>query len=267
MRSKLMREFSLKTTFLLMMVGALMLILLGCGGAGQASPETLYVYCGAGMKKPMDEIGQRFEEEHKVKVIYNYAGSGTLLSQMKVRQTGDLYMPGAKHYFEEALQEGLVVAGKDVVMHVPVIAVPKGNPASIHRLADLTKEGVRLGLGDPKACAIGKLANEILAKNHIPQEAVEANVIFRGATVNELVVAVSLGQVDATIVWKSSLVGHGERVEVIPMPKEQNIVEVIPVGILRFCGDRELAEQFVAFVASPEGARIFEKYGFEVPQR
>ena len=252
---------------LLLLMTAMLLSLTGCGSGKQTPPKTLYVYCGAGMKKPMDEIGARFEEEHGVRVIYNYAGAGTLLSQMRVKQTGDLYMPGAKHYFEKALQEGLVVAGEDVVMHIPVIAVPRGNPANIHGLADLTREGVRLGLGDPKACAIGKLADEILAKNHIPKEAVEANVAFRGATVNELVVAVSLGQVDAAIVWKSSLAGCGEKVEIVPIPQEQNIVEMIPIGVLRFCGDRELAEKFVAFVASPEGASIFEKYGFEVPRR
>ena len=62
-----------------------------------SNPEgsSLMVYCGAGMRKPMDEIGVLFEQEHGITVEYNYAGSNTLLSQINITQQGDVYMPGA----------------------------------------------------------------------------------------------------------------------------------------------------------------------------
>ncbi|MDY7028918.1 MAG: substrate-binding domain-containing protein, partial [Spirochaetota bacterium] len=62
---------------------------------GQQEAESIMVYCGAGMRKPMDEIGLIFQEKYGVEVKYNYAGSNALLSQMELTKTGDAYMPGA----------------------------------------------------------------------------------------------------------------------------------------------------------------------------
>ena len=50
-------------------------------------PQELLVYCGAGMRKPMDEIGLLFEEKYGISANYNYAGSNTLLSQMELPES------------------------------------------------------------------------------------------------------------------------------------------------------------------------------------
>ena len=38
---------------------------------------------------------------------------------------------------------------------VTVIITPKGNPANIQKIEDFARPGVRVGLGNPKSCAIG----------------------------------------------------------------------------------------------------------------
>ena len=113
----------------------------------------------------MDEIGILFEQENGVKVEYNYAGSNALLSGIEISKQGDVYMPGATMYIEKAKEKGFVDYEQNVAYHVPVIAVPKGNPANIRCLNDLTKPGVKVILGDPEAAACGKIANKILEKN------------------------------------------------------------------------------------------------------
>ncbi|MEA2004524.1 MAG: molybdate ABC transporter substrate-binding protein [archaeon] len=223
-------------------------------------PRSLLVYCGAGMRKPMDEIGSLFEEEHGVSVNYNYAGSNTLLSQMELTQKGDIYIPGATYYFDLAREKGLTDYEQLIAYHVPVIAVPKGNPAGITSLDDLAKPGVTVILGDSKAAAIGKLANKILEKNGL-YDAVDANVIARCATVNELIVYMSMKQADASIIWRD-LVVNSEKIEIIEIPREQNIIKIIPIGTLTSSGQKDTAKKFVDFVASPAGKAIFEKHGF-----
>jgi len=143
-------------------------------------PQSLMVYCGVGMRKPMDEIGSLFKEKYDISIDYNYAGSGHLLNQVELAQMGDVYQPGAMYYLDIARNKSFIDYEKLVAYHVPVIAVPKGNPANITCLADLGKPGVRLAMGDPKACAIGKVGNNILEKNGI-KDAVEENTIARGA--------------------------------------------------------------------------------------
>jgi len=222
--------------------------------------QSLLVYCGAGMRKPMDEIGLLFEEKYGISVNYNYAGSNTLLSQMELTQEGDIYMPGATYYFDVAKEKGFTDYEQLIAYHVPVIAVPKGNPANITSLDDLAKPGVTVILGDSKACAIGNLGNKILEDNKIHED-VEKNIIARGATVNELMIYVSMNQADASIIWED-LVVNSEKIETVAIPSEQNIIKIIPIGTLTFSEKNDAAKTFVDFVASSEGKTIFEKHGF-----
>ncbi len=226
----------------------------------EQTPESLLVYCGAGMRKPMDEIGSLFKEEHGVSINYNYAGSNTLLSQMELTQKGDVYMPGATYYFDLARGKGLTDYEQLIAYHVPVIAVPRGNPADIASLDDLAEPEVTVILGDPKAAAIGKLGNKILEKNGI-YDAVDKNVIARGATVNELIVYISMKQADASIIWED-LVVYSDKMEIVYIPGGQNIIKIVPIGVLTSSEQKDTAKKFVDFVASPAGKAIFEKHGF-----
>ena len=228
-------------------------------------PSSLMVYCGAGMRKPMNEIGTLFERIYGVAVNYNYAGSNTLLSQIELMQQGDVYMPGATMYIEIAKDKGFVDYEQNVSYHIPVIVVPEGNPANITCLQDLARPGVKVVLGDSKAAACGKIAKKILEKNGI-FDAVDANTIARAATVNELVVYTCMGTADASIIWQASLIGTENETDIIEIPKEQNLIKVIPIGTLTFSENKDYAKLFVDFVSSDEGKRVFEKYGFSVHQ-
>jgi len=147
-----------------------------------------------------------------------------------------------------------------VAYHIPVITVPKDNPANIQALADMAKPGVKLVWGDPEAAAIGRKGNDILEKNGI-KDAVWANVVATVPTMNELIVYISEGQADATINW-GDVVQDVEKILIVEIPREQNLIDIIPVGSLTFSREMETAEAFVGFCASEEALEIFEKYGF-----
>jgi len=223
--------------------------------------DMLLVYSGAGMRKPMDKIGVAFEKKYGAAVNYNYAGSNTLLSQIELTKRGDIYMPGATMYINKATEKGFVDYEKPIAYHIPVVAVPEGNPGKITGLTDLTRPGVRVILGDPKAAACGKIAKKILKKNKIYNE-VWGNVVATAGTVNELVVYICMGQTDASIIWKASLLGTEDKTDIIEISKKQNCIKVIPIGRLTFSENEEMAKKFVDFVASDEGKEIFEKCGF-----
>ena len=88
----------------------------------------------------------------------------------------------------------------DVVYHVMIIAVPKGNPADFTTIDDLAGPGVRGGaLGEPDGPAVGKAAKKMLERDGL-WEAVNANTGVTAATVNELVVYLEMGQADATVI-------------------------------------------------------------------
>ena len=63
-----------------------------------------------------------------------------------------------------AKEKGITDYEQRVAYHVPVIAVPEGNPTGITSLADLAKPGVTIIRGDSKAAAIGKLGISYLRR-------------------------------------------------------------------------------------------------------
>ncbi|QGU94737.1 hypothetical protein GOM49_06160 [Clostridium bovifaecis] len=173
---------------------------------------------------------------------------------------GDVYIPGAVYYYEIAKEKKLVNDRKDVALHIPVIAVPKGNLGNIKELYDLKKYGIRVVLGDEKSAAIGNLSKEVLIKNNLYEE-VKKNLIATTPTVNELVVYISIKQADASIIWEDNVKGV-KGIEIIPILKEKNSIKTIPISSLKCSQNKDAAERFIEFVCSDKGKSVFNKHGF-----
>ena len=259
-----------KLTFAAVIVTALLLF--GCKAEkpeeSDSAAKELLLYCGAGIRPPVQQIAEAFERELGVKVITDYAGSEMLLSKIKLARRGDLYMPGDKHYVEQAATEGMILSQQSVCYFVPTILVRKGNPKNIHGLRDLLADGLKLGLGDARACAIGRKTKQIFAKNNIAWKDVEKNVAFQSLTVNELGMQIQAGSLDAVIVWDAIARYYSEHGTEVPIPVEQNVISTVNIGILTFTKDRSLAGQFVEFAASPQGQSIFKQHNYrtDLPQ-
>jgi len=268
-----------KITVFTLVLMLMMVALAGCGNQASSekskvadenkqpvvqSEKSLLVYSGAGLSKPMTEIGKAFEKQTGVKVTYNFAGSAQLLSQMELSKEGDVFIPRDVVDMEKAKSKGFVSEYKKVVYHIPVIGVPKGNPAQIGTLADLAKPGVKVIIGDEKACAIGKMALKIFTKNNLWSD-VEKNVVVRDATLNEVVVHTAMKQGDASIITEDCAI-NAKDIDYISIPEEQNVIEIVPIGALGFSKETELAQQFVDFVASDAGKAIYKKHGFKPVQ-
>jgi molybdate transport system substrate-binding protein len=61
-----------------------------------------------------------------------------------------------------------VVTPRYVAYHVKVIAKNTGNPKNITSITDLTRDGLKITLGDVNATAIGKVTAEILERLIVP---------------------------------------------------------------------------------------------------
>lgn len=228
----------------------------------QAAGKELMLYCGAGIRPPAAELAETFEREHGVKIITNYAGSETLLSTIRLIRSGDLYMPGDKHYVEQAAREDMIHSHKSVCYFIPVILVQKGNPKNIKGLRDLLRPGIKLGLGDPDACAIGRTSRQILAKNNIAWEEIKKHVAYQSLTVNELGMQIQARSLDVVIVWDAMARYYSEYGDEVPIAPEKNVVSTVDVGVLKFTKHKEIAEKFVDFVASERGQEVFKKHNY-----
>ena len=220
----------------------------------------LLVYSGAGLKNAMEEIKTAYEAEHNVTIEYVYAGSTQLISQIELSGKGDVFIVGSQSAYDLAKEDGYASETYyQVAHHTPCIAVQKGNPKGIQSLEDLTAAGITVILGDPEANAIGETAKKIIEKNSL--SAINDNVVSMAATVNEIVTQISSGQADAGIVTMDNVHGNAD-IEIIEIPADQNIDQIIPVCTLTMSENAEAAQSFVEFIASAEGKQIFEDNGF-----
>ncbi len=233
-----------------------------------ARPPELLLYCGAGLRPVADELISVFETMHNVKVVADYAGSEVLLAKMRLVRKGDLYLPGDRYYVDQAVQANMVLSQTPVCYFVPTILVQKGNPRNIRGLGDLTRPGLKIGLGDPQACAIGRKTRQLLEKNHISWQDLERNVAFQSLTVNELGLQIQAGALDAVIVWDAIAKYYRDDGVEIAIPAPVNIVSTVDLAVLSFTRSPDLAGEFVRFAASEQGKDIFRKhlYTVEPPQ-
>src|SRR6266849_5691754 len=68
----------------------------------------LFVYCAAGLKRPVEEIARDFESKYGVEIQLSYGGSGDQLAAAKGSKVGDLYIPADYKYIEQARQQNLI---------------------------------------------------------------------------------------------------------------------------------------------------------------
>lgn len=228
----------------------------------RSSEKELLFYCAAGIRPPVDELVKTFRQKFGIRIILDYAGSEVLLSKIKIVRRGDLYLPGDKHYIEQAVRADMILSRRSVCYWVPTILVQKGNPRKIRELKDLLKPGIKLGLGNPDACAIGRISKVILAKNNISWKDIEENLVYQSLTVNELGMQIQAKALDAVIVWDAMARYYSEHGDEIPIAAEKNVISTVDIGVLKFTRNKELAEKFVDFVTSESGRKIFKKYNY-----
>jgi molybdate transport system substrate-binding protein len=221
------------------------------------SGKALHIYCGAGMSKPFEVIAQAFKEETGCEMEVVYANAAQIQTQIKTTEEGDLFIAGSAE--ELTPVEEFVSDRKELVKHIPVLAVQKGNPLGIAGLNDLTKEGVEVVLGDAEATPIGKLSNKALADLGI-QDSV--NVIARSATAPELINALSLGECDAIIVWKEN--AGGDEIEIVNTTDLDKYIKVVPAASLTFTADPDTLNVFLEFLDTDTAKNIWKDNGYEV---
>lgn len=252
----------MRSTRSLGIFAVLALLLAGAVSVAAQSATSLFAYVGTGIKDPVIELASMYQQKTGVKIEMTFNNSGSLVGQLKLNKTGDIFMPGAESFVDMGKQAGLVAeVSKPIAYHVPVIIVPKANPAKIVDIRDFGRKGVRLILPDRKATALGQAAFKIFERAGIA-DAVSANVVAYMESPQKVVTAMGLGQGEAGIVDYNAVQQYADRFTVIEIDPSINVVEVLPCAVLSCGAKQDQARDFMSFVER-EGPAVFAKYGFK----
>jgi len=233
-----------RNNFILISIIFLLSLILAC-----KEEKKITVLAAAGLKPIMEKLVREFQNETKIKVEIIYGGSGYLLAQLKSNLKGDVFIPADEYYISKA-QENALLDNKSIrtlAYHQPVLVVRKEKAKEIKNIFDLKNKSIRVGLGDEKACAIGKVSSEILQKLGIIKE---INIVVRTPTVNQLILYLLSGQIDASIIWKELALPLQKEVKIFPIQYENGTIfqKKIEVSLTSFSKNKEEAQKFIKFL-------------------
>ncbi len=242
----------------------ILLVALVIGGCAQGEEKMITAFVGSVSKPAMEEAAQAFEQRTGIRVYLTFSGSGTMLSQMKLSRSGDLYIPASPDYMAMAEHDGVVESDsvKIISYLIPAILVQHGNPKNIQALSDLARPGIKVGIADPESVSIGLYAYEILEHDsRLPE--VGKNIVTYGESYSRIVSLVALKAVDAIIGWRVFSGWQPDAMDVVYLKPEQiPRLSYITGAISTFTKDRDSAQRFLEFLVSPEGQAIFSKWGY-----
>ena len=258
------------------------IVLVGLTGCGQASNNsgsdggdkeqggTLTIFAASSLIDAFGKLGKTFEKQNEgVEVKQNFESSSTLLTQIQQGAPADVFASAAQEEMDTAVKDGLVAGKPEVfVKNREIIMVPNDNPANIQSFQNVADPGVRLVLAQNDVPA-ADYALQILDKANARygedfEKQVLSNVVSRESDVRASVNRVVVGDADATFGYASDYtIDIRDRVTIIPIPPDLNIIATYPIAALRDAKDPELTEKWVELVTSKEGQRVLEKWNFE----
>lgn len=243
--------------------------LTGCGGNDKDQQKekdaqlpdlegsSLMIYCGAGMKEPFQKIADKFQEETGCEMKVTFANAAQIQTQINTSKEGDMFIAGSSEEVKPVAD--LVTKQKDLVKHIPVIAVQSGNPKNITSIEDLANDGVSVLIGDPEATPIGKIADKIFKDAGISGK---VNIAATTTTAPQMATALGAGEADAAIVWKEN--AKGDNVEIADIEAMESYIKTIPAASLSTTQNKEALEAFEEFLDSETARNIWTEAGYEL---
>jgi len=272
------RRFRISVVTALMISSVAVVGSTGCGGSGGAAADgggggdggTVTVFAASSLTDAFGELAKIFEEQNPgTEARQSFESSSTLLTQIQQGAPADVFASAAREEMRTAAKDGLVAGEPEVfARNREVILVPEDNPASVESMRDLSQPGIKLILAQDGVPA-ADYAVEILGKANAEygggfRQDVLSNVVSREADVRASVGRVVLGDADATFGYASDYTPDiRDRVRVIQIPENLNIIATYPIAVLKDAKEPELARKWVDLVVSDRGQRVLEKWGFE----
>ena len=242
-------------------VGLLLISIVGLFGlVGCDSKDDFVVLCGSSFVKPTEELCEQFTKQTGIKISTTVAGSEDFLPLVQAGKEGDILV--THDPFLDLVRDANALADYVHVGFVaPVLAVQKGNPKGIKSIDDLTREGLKVGLTDPKYSTCGEMVYALLEKKGI-KEAVLKNVDTRLAKGHStLGTWLQTGAVDAVIMWNGVANTFKDGLEIVRTPYEYDEEKRVHVIGLNYTKHGDALKKFIALIRE-KGPGVFAEYGY-----
>jgi molybdate transport system substrate-binding protein len=264
------------STLSLTVVATAGLLLAGCGSsstpvASPATPSTtassspalsgtINVFAAASLKEAFTTLGKQFEAAHPgARVVLNFGPSSGLAAQINQGAPADVFASASTKNMEQVVKAAAATSPTNFASNVMEIAVPPANPANVTQLSDLAKSTVKVALCQ-KAVPCGVTAAKVFTNSNLTVTPVSQEV-----DVKSVLAKVTLGEVDAGVVYVTDVRAAGTKVKGVVIPAGVNASTKYPIATLTKSPNKATAQAFTAYVLSADGAKVLTADGFAKP--
>jgi molybdate transport system substrate-binding protein len=222
---------------------------------------TITVFAAASLTGTFTQIGKDFQAANPgTTVTFNFAGSSALATQINSGAPADVFAAASPATMKTVTDAGNGVGTPTVfVRNQLVIAVPKGNPKNITSLAGLTAPGVKVAL-----CAV-EVPCGAAAKKALDAAGVKLTPVTLEQDVKSALTKVTLGEVDAALVYRTDAKAAASDVDGIEFPESAGAINDYPIVALKGAPNPAGAAAFVSFVESDKEIAVLVAAGFQKP--
>lgn len=248
----------------LVLLASLPIGLIGC----QDNPATLNVSAAASLTDAITEINDLYTKSNpNVKIVSNFASSGTLQTQIENGAPADIFISAAAKQMDTLQGKGLIMdeSRKDLLNNKIVLVVPANSTLELTSFTDLVSDNIKkIAMGDPEFVPAGTYGKRVLEFLNIYEELKSKNKLILMSDVRQVLSYTESGEVDAGIVYSTDAAITTNVRIVASAPDAINAEIVYPVAIIKSSTNVEAATQYIDFLFSDEAETVFEKYGFSV---
>lgn len=233
--------------------------------AGKHQADSLQVWSCGGLSEAFEAANTRFHEKEGVRIDYTGAFAAALGKSLLGGAKTEVFAGRVLKLSQKLRETGKMVYFKPLCFSEYGLVTPKGNPAGIQNIQDLSRPGVRLIMPFDASPPGGDASRGVLKNAGIEKEAM-ANLKNTASCVVRMMPEIVDGKADVSVVEKrlTRMAQFSGRVDYVPISEKYFPPGPLTftVGVMKYARDMDLAKVYVDFLCSEEGQSFFERQGF-----
>jgi molybdate transport system substrate-binding protein len=190
---------------------------------------------------------------------YSFGASSTLAAQITQGAPADVFASANTTIPDQLFAKKLVLKPVAFTRNRLVLVVPASNPAGIHSVYDLRKQGVKLVIA-AATVPVGSYTLQVLRQMGLTS--VLSNVVSRESDVRGVLAKVALGEADAGFVYSTDAKTVPGKVNVIKIPAWAQPKVTYAMAVVSSSTHKTAAKKFIGEVLSKAGQRKLLAAGF-----
>jgi molybdate transport system substrate-binding protein len=160
---------------------------------------------------------------------------------------------------QQLYADGLVEKPVVFTRNALILIVPKSNPANIHSVYDLRRDGVKLDVAAP-GVPVGDYTRAVL--HNLGLDSVLSNVVSNETDVREVLAKVALGEADAGFVYTTDARTVRSKVATIGIRWSAQPIVQYAVAVVKSSLHKAAARAFVTKLLRPIAQQRLQAAGF-----